>query len=91
MTKSQTQSCRAPYSGLCRSGVANPSDPPLSVACQWDKGRIVEMGWSAKLDLCVVEEDGTCHAYDVHGTFVRSFSLGKVMDCRGYDVNKVLR
>jgi hypothetical protein len=49
---------------------------------QWDKGRIVEMGWSSALELYVVEDDGTCHAYDIHGYFLKSFSLGKVSKVR---------
>lgn len=45
---------------------------------QWDKGRIVELGWSRDLELLAVVEDGAVFTFDVQGSFLRSFSLGKV-------------
>ncbi|CAG8511137.1 12226_t:CDS:10 [Acaulospora morrowiae] len=43
---------------------------------QWDKGRIVTMGWTDTEQLIVVLEDGTVRLYDIHGDYSQ-FSLGK--------------
>ncbi|CAG8737332.1 1465_t:CDS:2, partial [Dentiscutata heterogama] len=54
---------------------------------QWDKGRIIKMGWTDAEQLVVVLEDGTIRLYDIHGDFT-GFSLGKeakdhsVIDCQ---------
>ncbi|CAG8580065.1 14623_t:CDS:10 [Gigaspora margarita] len=54
---------------------------------QWDKGRIIKMGWTDVEQLVVVMEDGTIRLYDIHGDFTQ-FSLGKeakdhlVIDCQ---------
>jgi len=56
---------------------------------QWDKGRIVGMGWSETEQLVVVLDDGTVRIYNIHGDSTQ-FSLGKdakdhgVEDCRFY-------
>ncbi|CAG8453383.1 779_t:CDS:10 [Ambispora leptoticha] len=54
---------------------------------QWDKGRIITMGWTDTEQLIVVLEDGTIRLYDIHGEYTQ-FSLGKeakdhsVIDCQ---------
>ncbi|CAG8544325.1 9832_t:CDS:10 [Racocetra fulgida] len=54
---------------------------------QWDKGRIIKMGWTDAEQLVVVMEDGIIRLYDIHGDFTQ-FSLGKeakdhlVIDCK---------
>ncbi|KAG9293340.1 hypothetical protein G9A89_007586 [Geosiphon pyriformis] len=54
---------------------------------QWDKGRIITMGWTETEQLIVVLEDGTIRLYDIHGEYAQ-FSLGKeakdhsVIDCQ---------
>ena len=44
---------------------------------QWDKGRIVGMGWTDAEQLICVLDDGTVRIYSIHGEFTQ-FSLGKV-------------
>ncbi|RHZ79068.1 hypothetical protein Glove_152g21 [Diversispora epigaea] len=54
---------------------------------QWDKGRIITMGWTDSEQLIVVLEDGVIRLYDIHGEYTQ-FSLGKeakdhsVIDCQ---------
>nr|CAG8648885.1 189_t:CDS:10 [Entrophospora candida] len=54
---------------------------------QWDKGRIISMGWTDREQLIVVLEDGTVRLYDIHGEYTQC-SLGKeakdhsVIDCQ---------
>ncbi|CAO3625786.1 unnamed protein product [Cunninghamella echinulata] len=43
---------------------------------QWDKGRIVALGWTESEQLIVVTEDGTVHLYPLHGDHVQ-FTLGR--------------
>ena len=48
---------------------------------QWTKARVVGLGWSAKEELVVCTEDGVVFMFDIHGEFVRTFSLaGRVCD-----------
>lgn len=44
---------------------------------QWDKGRIVGIGWTNTEHLMCVLENGAVRVYDIHGEFVQ-FSLGQV-------------
>lgn len=44
---------------------------------QWDKGRIVGMGWTDAEQLICVLDDGTVRIYSIHGEYTQ-FSLGKV-------------
>lgn len=44
---------------------------------QWDKGRIVGMGWTETEQLLCVLEDGTVRMYNIQGEYTQ-FSLGKV-------------
>lgn len=46
---------------------------------QWDKGRIVGMGWNAEEELCVMSEDGSVHVYTINGDFVSTFNMGSVL------------
>ncbi|KAI9307957.1 hypothetical protein BJ944DRAFT_129784 [Cunninghamella echinulata] len=46
---------------------------------QWDKGRIVALGWTESEQLIVVTEDGTVHLYPLHGDHVQ-FTLGRVSE-----------
>ncbi|KAJ3016348.1 hypothetical protein HKX48_004067 [Thoreauomyces humboldtii] len=54
---------------------------------QWDKGRIMEMGWTSSEKLMCVLETGVVRLYDIHGEFTQ-FSLGQdakdygVLECR---------
>jgi len=54
---------------------------------QWDKGRIVGMGWTDTEQLVCVMDDGTVRIYTIHGEYTQ-FSLGKeakengIEDCR---------
>ncbi|SAM01302.1 hypothetical protein [Absidia glauca] len=54
---------------------------------QWDKGRIVALGWSEQEQLVVVTEDGTVRLYPLHGDHSQ-FTLGKdasdygIIDCQ---------
>ncbi|KAI8923450.1 Vps16, N-terminal region-domain-containing protein [Entophlyctis helioformis] len=43
---------------------------------QWDKGRLVAMGWTGKERLVCVMEHGSIRLYDIHGEFVQ-ISLGE--------------
>ncbi|KAF9114225.1 hypothetical protein BGX27_011427 [Mortierella sp. AM989] len=43
---------------------------------QWDKGRIVGMGWTETEQLLCVLEDGTVRMYNIQGEYTQ-FSLGK--------------
>ncbi|CAM0139156.1 Vacuolar protein sorting-associated protein 16 [Umbelopsis sp. WA50703] len=43
---------------------------------QWDKGRIVGMGWTEQEQLVVAMEDGMIRMYNLNGEFTQ-FSLGK--------------
>jgi vacuolar protein sorting-associated protein 16 len=61
---------------------------PLTRVCgQWDKGKIVGLGWTDAEQLVVVLDDGNVRLYTLQGE-MRSFSLGKeakeqgVLDCR---------
>ena len=44
---------------------------------QWDKGRIVGMGWTDSEQLVCVLDDGTVRIYSIHGEYTQ-FSLGRV-------------
>ena len=44
---------------------------------QWDKGRIVGLGWTDAEQLVVVIDDGTFRLYTLHGE-MKQFSLGRV-------------
>ncbi|CEG84394.1 hypothetical protein RMATCC62417_18203 [Rhizopus microsporus] len=54
---------------------------------QWDKGKIVGLGWTEQEQLVVVTEDGSVRLYTFHGQFSQ-FSLGKeakddgIIDCQ---------
>ncbi|KAJ3299233.1 hypothetical protein HK104_009629 [Borealophlyctis nickersoniae] len=54
---------------------------------QWDKGRIINIGWTNTEHLICVLEYGGVRVYDIHGEFVQ-FSLGQdakdcgVIDCQ---------
>ncbi|KAI8983029.1 Vps16, N-terminal region-domain-containing protein [Pilobolus umbonatus] len=54
---------------------------------QWDKGRIVSLGWTDQEKLVVVTEDAIVRLYTLHGEYTQ-FSLGKdakndgVIDCQ---------
>ncbi|CAG8834305.1 22864_t:CDS:2, partial [Cetraspora pellucida] len=54
---------------------------------EWDKGRMIKMGWTDAEQLVVVMGDGYIRLYDIHGDFTQ-FSLGKeaknhlVIDCQ---------
>ncbi|KAJ3129946.1 hypothetical protein HK098_007212 [Nowakowskiella sp. JEL0407] len=50
---------------------------------QWDKGRIVGMGWTRTEHLICVLEYGSVRVYDIHGEFTQ-FSLGQ--DAKDYGV-----
>ncbi|KAI9277726.1 hypothetical protein BC943DRAFT_332476 [Umbelopsis sp. AD052] len=45
---------------------------------QWDKGRIVAMGWTEQEQLVVAMEEGTIRMYGLDGEYTQ-FTLGKVM------------
>lgn len=49
----------------------------------WDKGRIVAWGWSAALELIVVEESGRVVVLSLFGERMREFSMGAVVDKGG--------
>ena len=72
----------APRCGVVWPGtVANPrarwfaARPPSRG--QWDKGRIVGLGWTDAEQLVVVIDDGTFRLYNLHGE-MKQFSLGRV-------------
>ncbi|RCH85747.1 hypothetical protein CU098_002029, partial [Rhizopus stolonifer] len=54
---------------------------------QWDKGRIVALGWTDQEQLVVVIDDGSVRLYTLHGNHTQ-FSLGKdakndgIIDCQ---------
>ncbi|KAG2191805.1 hypothetical protein INT46_001161 [Mucor plumbeus] len=54
---------------------------------QWDKGRIVALGWTDQEQLVVVTDDGSVRLYTLHGQYTQ-FSLGKdakndgIIDCQ---------
>ncbi|RCH85013.1 Vacuolar protein sorting-associated protein 16, partial [Rhizopus azygosporus] len=54
---------------------------------QWDRGKIVGLGWTEQEQLVVVTEDGSVRLYTLHGQFSQ-FSLGKeakddgIIDCQ---------
>ncbi|KAG0177300.1 hypothetical protein DFQ28_006131 [Apophysomyces sp. BC1034] len=50
---------------------------------QWDKGRIVTLGWIDQEQLVVVTEDGVVKIYPLHGSSTQ-FSLGK--DAKDYGI-----
>ncbi|KAI9106064.1 Vps16, N-terminal region-domain-containing protein [Phlyctochytrium arcticum] len=62
---------------------------------QWDKGRIVEMGWTNTEHLMCVLETGVVRIYDIHGEF-NQFSLGQdakdsgVLQCRLWESGLVV-
>ncbi|RCI02191.1 hypothetical protein CU098_008663 [Rhizopus stolonifer] len=59
----------------------------LTEQIQWDKGRIVGLGWTEQEQLVVVTEDGSVRLYTLQGQFTQ-FSLGKdakedtIIDCQ---------
>ncbi|KAI9486646.1 MAG: Vps16, C-terminal region-domain-containing protein [Benjaminiella poitrasii] len=56
---------------------------------QWDKGRIVALGWTDQEQLAAVTDDGFVRLYPLHGHYTQ-FSLGKdaktdgIIDCQIY-------
>ncbi|KAI9024081.1 Vps16, C-terminal region-domain-containing protein [Hyaloraphidium curvatum] len=64
-----------------------PTDPLLTWLPQWERGRVVALGWSLAEQLVVVAEDGNVFLFDLFGTLVSQFSLGQdardttVSDC----------
>ncbi|CAI2176411.1 4285_t:CDS:10 [Funneliformis geosporum] len=50
---------------------------------QWDKGRIITMGWSESEKLVVVLEDGTIRLYDINGEYTQ---LSLVKEAKEYSV-----
>jgi hypothetical protein len=49
----------------------------------WDKGRIMAWGWSAALDLVVVEESGKVLVLSLFGERLREFSMGAAVEKGG--------
>ncbi|KAJ3186648.1 hypothetical protein HDU85_007468 [Gaertneriomyces sp. JEL0708] len=62
---------------------------------QWDKGKIVGMGWTNTEHLMCVLDNGTIKVYDIHGEAVQ-FSLGQdakefgVLACQFWDTGLVV-
>jgi hypothetical protein len=50
----------------------------IDFSLQWDKGRIVALGWTDQEQLVVVTDDGSVRLYPLHGQYIQ-FSLGKVV------------
>ncbi|ORX75378.1 hypothetical protein K493DRAFT_2227 [Basidiobolus meristosporus CBS 931.73] len=50
---------------------------------QWDKGRIVKLGWTKSERLVCILEDGTVRIYHINGE-CNQFSLGKVIDVHAF-------
>lgn len=54
---------------------------------QWEKGRIIALGWTKQEELVIVTEDGFVRLYPLHGSYTQ-FSLGKeakeqgILDCQ---------
>ncbi|CDH59927.1 vacuolar protein sorting vps16 [Lichtheimia corymbifera JMRC:FSU:9682] len=54
---------------------------------QWEKGRIIALGWTKHEELVIVTEDGFVRLYPLHGSYTQ-FSLGKeakeqgILDCQ---------
>jgi hypothetical protein len=49
----------------------------------WDKGRIIGWGWSASLDLLVVDELGRVVVLSMHGDKLREFGMGATAESHG--------
>ena len=60
---------------LCSIPVRSLALMSAADAHQWTKARVVGLGWSAKEELVECTEDGVVFLYDIHGEFVRTFSL----------------
>ncbi|KAI8822509.1 Vps16, N-terminal region-domain-containing protein [Fimicolochytrium jonesii] len=66
----------------------------LITQLQWDKGRIIGLGWTNTEHLLCVLEGGLVRVYDIHGEFIQ-FSLGEdakehgVVECRLWDTGLV--
>ncbi|KND02893.1 tethering complex subunit VPS16 [Spizellomyces punctatus DAOM BR117] len=62
---------------------------------QWDKGRIVGMGWTNTEHLICILEYGAVRVYDIHGEFIQ-FSLGQdakeygVLECQLWETGLVV-
>ena len=66
--KEQKQKCSASV-GCCSS---------VLFYSQWDRGPIVQMGWSVTEDLLCMADDGTVMVYDIHGAIKKTLSMGQV-------------
>ncbi|GAX81388.1 hypothetical protein CEUSTIGMA_g8819.t1 [Chlamydomonas eustigma] len=49
----------------------------------WDKGRIIGWGWSASLDLVVVDEQGRVVVLSMHSEKLREFGMGSAAESLG--------
>lgn len=53
----------------------------------WKDGPLLQVGWSISDELVCVQDDGRISLYDMFGTFIRLFSMGKeAADVRVVDV-----
>lgn len=54
----------------------------------WEKGQIVQMGWTNKENLVIVLDDGSVMIFSIFGELITQFSLGKQVQQQGlYECN----
>eukprot|EP00798_Chlamydomonas_sp_ICE-L_P031781 gene31781-6977_t len=49
----------------------------------WERGRILDWGWSSNLELAVVEESAKVLVFSMHGEKLREFTLGAAVEREG--------